>query len=120
MVDSHVAVRATVPSPYWLIHDFGGYQAIPGLKLQYQGLFRPVPREVDYLGIFLLSLLPWACSSRCHWLKPANSEVTNSHVVRHRSLFQACSLTRGSIIPAPGPANFYDLVLFPSWPLPCS
>ena len=42
----------------------GGHLALSRFPLQYQGSFRPAPKETACLGLFLLRLLPWACSGR--------------------------------------------------------
>lgn len=69
--------------------------------LQYWVLLGPAPIEVVCLGLLLLRSLTHACSGGGCCLRPATSEVADSHLVPQRSLVQAYSVSGGFLVPAP-------------------
>ena len=56
------------------------------MALQYQGLFESAPMEIVCLGLFLLRLLPWACSGRGWWYGSILKNVASSGLLPQRLL----------------------------------
>lgn len=60
-----------------------------------------VAPEVTALGLLWQRSVAQACSGGGRWLRPATSEVADSCPVLPRSLALVCSLSGGSLVPAP-------------------